>query len=40
MGSDDYGIKKQKVLLMDMDPKGNVATTFGVDKRGVGPTMR
>ncbi len=24
---------------MDMDPKGNVATTFGVDKRTVGPTM-
>lgn len=24
---------------MDMDPKGNVATTFGVDKRSVGPTM-
>ena len=24
---------------MDMDPKGNVATTFGVDKRAVGPTM-
>ncbi len=22
-----------------MDPKGNVATTFGVDKRSVGPTM-
>jgi len=26
-------------LLVDMDPKGNVATTFGVDKRSVGPTM-
>ena len=24
---------------MDMDPKGNVATTFGVDKKNVGPTM-
>ena len=26
-------------MLVDMDPKGNVATTFGVDKRTVGPTM-
>ena len=39
MGSDDYGIRSRKVLIVDMDPKGNVATTFGVDKRSVGPTM-
>jgi chromosome partitioning protein len=39
MGSEDYGIRGRKVLLVDMDPKGNVATTFGVDKRSVGPTM-
>ena len=39
MGSEDYGIRSRKVLLVDMDPKGNVATTFGVDKRRVGPTM-
>ena len=39
MGSDDYGIRSRRVLLVDMDPKGNVATTFGVDKRSVGPTM-
>ena len=39
LGSDDYGIQSRKVLLVDMDPKGNVATTFGVDKRSVGPTM-
>jgi len=39
LGSDDYGIRSRKVLLVDMDPKGNVATTFGVDKRSVGPTM-
>ena len=39
LGSDDYEIQSRKVLLVDMDPKGNVATTFGVDKRSVGPTM-
>ncbi|MAB36348.1 MAG: hypothetical protein CL975_03370 [Euryarchaeota archaeon] len=39
LGSDGYGIQSRKVLLVDMDPKGNVATTFGVDKRSVGPTM-
>ena len=39
MGSDDYGIRSRRVLLVDMDPKGNAATTFGVDKRSVGPTM-
>ena len=39
MGSNEYGIRRRRVLLVDMDPKGNVATTFGVDKRNVGPTM-
>ena len=39
IGSEDYGISPRKVLVVDMDPKGNVATTFGVDKRSVGPTM-
>ena len=39
MGSKEFGIPRRRVLLVDMDPKGNVATTFGVDKRSVGPTM-
>ena len=39
IGNEEYGIRPRKVLLVDMDPKGNVATTFGVDKRSVGPTM-
>jgi len=39
MGSKDFGIRQRKILIVDMDPKGNVATTFGVDKRNVGPTM-
>ena len=37
IGNEEYGIRRRKVLLVDMDPKGNVATTFGVDKRSVGP---
>ena len=39
MGSEEYGIRQRKVLIVDLDPKGNVATTFGVDKRNIGPTM-
>ena len=39
LGSKEYGISSRRVLLVDMDPKGNVATTFGVDKRTVGPSM-
>ena len=39
LGSEEYGIRRRRVLLVDMDPKGNVATTFGVDKRTIGPTM-
>ena len=29
----------KRQLLVDLDPKGNVATTFGIDKRSLGPTM-
>jgi len=39
IGCEDYGIPSRRVLLVDMDPKGNVATTFGVDKKSVGPSM-
>ena len=39
IGSEDYEINSRRVLLVDMDPKGNVATTFGVDKKRVGPSM-
>ena len=39
VGNRNLGIRSRRVLLVDMDPKGNVATTFGVDKRSVGPTM-
>lgn len=39
MGSEDYEINSRRVLLVDMDPKGNIATTFGVDKKRVGPSM-
>jgi len=39
LGSEKYGISPRRVLLVDMDPKGNVATTFGVDKRKIGPSM-
>ena len=39
IGSHDHGIRSRRILVVDMDPKGNVATTFGVDKKNVGPTM-
>ena len=39
IGSEDYEINSRRVLLVDMDPKGNIATTFGVDKKRVGPSM-
>ncbi len=39
IGNEEYGIRSRKVLLVDMDPKGNVSTTFGIDKREIGPTM-
>jgi len=38
-GNVEMGIKARRVLLIDLDPKGNVATTFGIDKRILGPTM-
>ncbi|MDG1533097.1 MAG: ParA family protein [Candidatus Thalassarchaeaceae archaeon] len=39
VGNEELGIAKRRVLLIDLDPKGNIATTFGVDKRKLGPTM-
>ena len=39
VGNDQMGISGRRVLLVDLDPKGNVATTFGIDKRSLGPTM-
>jgi chromosome partitioning protein len=38
-GNIEMGIRARRVLLIDLDPKGNVATTFGIDKRTLGPTM-
>ena len=38
-GNVEMGIRERRVLLIDLDPKGNVATTFGIDKRTLGPTM-
>ena len=38
-GNTEMEIKSRRVLLVDLDPKGNVATTFGIDKRALGPTM-
>ena len=38
-GNLEMGIRARRVLLIDLDPKGNVATTFGIDKRTLGPTM-
>ena len=39
VGTEQVGISGRRVLLVDLDPKGNVATTFGIDKRSLGPTM-
>ena len=39
VGNEQMGISGRRVLLVDLDPKGNVATTFGIDKRSLGPTM-
>ncbi len=39
VGNEQMGIDARRVLLVDLDPKGNVATTFGIDKRSLGPTM-
>ncbi len=38
-GNSELGISSRRVLLVDLDPKGNAATTFGIDKRSLGPTM-
>lgn len=38
-GDADMGILPRRVLLVDLDPQGNVATTFGIDKSTLGPTM-
>jgi len=38
-GDTDMGIPARRVLLVDLDPQGNVATTFGIDKSSLGPTM-
>ena len=39
VGNEEMGIAARRVLLVDLDPKGNVATTFGIDKKSLGPTM-
>ena len=39
VGNEQMGVSGRRVLLVDLDPKGNVATTFGIDKRSLGPTM-
>ena len=38
-GSKNLGIIPRKVLLIDLDPKGNIATTFGLDKKSMDLTM-
>ena len=38
-GDSEMGIRPRRVLLVDLDPRGNVATTFGIDKRSLGHTM-
>ena len=39
VGNEEMAISGRRVLLVDLDPKGNVATTFGIDKKSLGPTM-
>ena len=39
VGNDQMGVSGRRVLLVDLDPKGNVATTFGIDKKSLGPSM-
>ena len=39
MGNEEYGIEPHRILMIDLDPKGNIATTFGVDKKSLGATM-
>lgn len=38
-GNEEFGVSARRVLLIDLDPKGNIATTFGVDKKSLGSTM-
>ena len=38
-GNKKMDILSRRVLLIDLDPKGNVATTFGLDKKTIGLTM-
>ncbi|MBT4391733.1 MAG: ParA family protein [Euryarchaeota archaeon] len=38
-GNKKMDILSRRVLLIDLDPKGNVATTFGLDKKAIGLTM-
>ena len=39
VGNEEMAVDARRVLLVDLDPKGNVVTTFGIDKRSLGPTM-
>ena len=39
VGNEEMGIAARRVLVIDLDPKGNIATTFGIDKKTLGPTM-
>ncbi len=39
IGNEDFKIPPRKVLLIDLDPKGNISTTFGLDKNSISLTM-
>ena len=39
VGNEEMNIAARRVLMIDLDPKGNVATTFGINKKTLGPTM-
>jgi len=38
-GNTKYGIPRSKVLLIDLDPQGNVSTSFGIDKSRLKKTV-